>query len=282
MKKTYKYTFLTVFLALTFIFGSMAAMNFILYIREGRLLSESGMAVVESPVRPWQGWGEETDEKEEGERYSLTAVQVRDAVESWNKRLGETLHDPVEGQISLEEAVQEGEEWLISMGIGEAQGAEDGLKFGKAALGVGIQKGSSKVQLEPYYSFWTVHFSGLYTDAVLYLNAVTGRVWRAEVILYDNLPEELPCEKLGRFAEMAGLQVTDDAAQINEERTRAVLVVEEDLLYAGVDYRNVVIEENAVVEYTSRELLHDRYVVITYEILTDEKYYINNTSITKK
>ena len=51
MKKTYKYTFLTMFLALVFIFGSMAGMNFILYIREDRLLSESGMVVVESPVR---------------------------------------------------------------------------------------------------------------------------------------------------------------------------------------------------------------------------------------
>ena len=271
MKKTYKYTFLTMFLALAFIFGSMAAMNFILYIREGQLLSESGMAVVESPVRPWQGWGDEPDEKDDGKRYSLTAVQVRDAMERWNKRLGETLHDPVEGQISMEEAVQEGEEWLISMGIGEgeAQGADDGLKFVKAALGVGIQKGSSKVQLEPYYSFWTVHFSGSYTDAVLYLNAVTGRVWRAEVTLYDNLPEELPCEKLECFVEMAGLKVTDDAAEINEEKLQAFLVVEEGLLYAGLDYRNVALGDNAVVEYTGRDLPHDRYVVITYEILPE-------------
>ena len=269
MKKTYKYTFLTMFLASAFIFGSMAVMNFILYIREDQLLSESGMAVVESPVRPWQGWGNEPDEKEDGERYSLTAVQVRDAMESWNKRLGETLHDPVEGQVSMEEAVQEGEEWLISMGIGEAQGAVDGLKFVKAALGVGIQKGSSRVRLEPYYSFWTVHFSGSYTDAVLYLNAVTGKVWRAEVTFYDNLPEELPCEKLGQFVEMAGLQVTDDAAEINAEKTQATLVVEDGLLYAGLNYQNVVLGDNAVVEYTSRELLYDRYVVITYKILTD-------------
>ena len=269
MKKTYKYTFLTMFLALAFIFGSMAVMNFILYIREDQFLSESGMAVVESPVRSWQGWGDEPDAKEDGERYSLTTVQVRDAVESWNQRLGETLHDPVEGQVSMKEAVREGEEWLISMGIGETQGAEDGLKLVKAALGVGIQKGSSKVQLEPYYSFWTVHFSGSYTDAVVYLNAVTGRVWRAEVTLYDNFLEELPCEKLGQFAERAGLQVTDGTAEINEEKTQAVLAAEDGLLYAGINYNNVVLGDTAVVEYTSRELLHNRYVVITYEILTD-------------
>lgn len=269
MKKTYKYTFLTMFLALTFIFGSMAGMNFILYIREEQFLSESGVTVAESPVRPWQGWGEEPDEKEDGERYPLTTVQVREAMESWNKRLGEMLHDPVEGQISMEEAVREGEEWMLSMGIGKTWGAVDGLKFVKAALGVGRQKGSADVKLEPYYSFWTVYFSGSYADAVLYLNAVTGRVWKAEVLLYDNFPEELPYEKLGQFVEMAGLPVTDGVAEINEEKTQAVLVVEDGLLYAGLDYQNVVLRDNAVVEYTSKELLHDRYVVITYEILTD-------------
>ena len=190
-------------------------------------------------------------------------------MESWNQRLGETLHDPVEGQVSMKEAVREGEEWLISMGIGETQGAEDRLRLVKAVLGVGIQKGSSKVQMEPYYSFWTVHFSGSYTDAVVYLNAVTGRVWRAEVTLYDNFFEELPCEKLGQFVELAGLPVTDGTAEINEEKTQAVLAAEDGLLYAGINYNNVVLGDTAVVEYTSRELLHNRYVVITYEILTD-------------
>ena len=243
MKKTYKYTFLTMFLALVFIFGSMAGMNFILHTREDQLLSESGMAVVESPVRAWQDWGDKTEKDEDGERYSLSVVQVKDAIESWNRRLGETLHNPVQGQISMEEAVQEGEEWL--------------------------QKGSSRVPLEPYYSFWTVHFSGSYMDAVLYLNAVTGRVWGAEITLYDNLLEELPCEKLGQFVEMAGLQAADGIAEINEEKTQAVLVVEDDLLYARLDYQNVVLGDNAVVEYTSRELFHDRYVVITYEIITN-------------
>ena len=82
MKKTYKYTFLTMFLALVFIFGSMAGMNFMLYIREDRLLSESGMVVVESPVRAWQEWGDKTEKDEDGEKYSLSVVQVKDASHS--------------------------------------------------------------------------------------------------------------------------------------------------------------------------------------------------------
>ena len=273
MKKTYKYTFLTLSLALAFIFGSMAATNLILYIREGRLLAESGIVAAEFPVRPWQGWENEREKEDGGERYSLTTGQVKDAVESWNQRLGETLHDPVKGQVSMEEAVREGEEWLMAMGMeqGEAMGEGAGLGFVKATLGVGAQKGNSRVPLEPYYSFWTVHFSGSYMDAVLYLNAVTGRLWRAEATFYSNLPEGLPGEKLGRFVEMAGMQAADGAAGINEDKTQAYLAIEDGLLYARLDYQNVVLGDNAVVEHTSRKLPYGRYVVVTYEIFTDPK-----------
>ena len=54
MNKTAKYTALTLFLAVVFSFGSMAGMDYILLTRERQLLTESGRAVVETPVRAWQ------------------------------------------------------------------------------------------------------------------------------------------------------------------------------------------------------------------------------------
>ena len=54
MRKTYKYTILTLFLAVAFVFGSMEVMNLILRAREKQFLSESGRVVVEAPVRAWQ------------------------------------------------------------------------------------------------------------------------------------------------------------------------------------------------------------------------------------
>lgn len=274
MKKTYKYMFLTILIALVFIFGSMAGMNIILQIREKQLLSESGIAVIESPVRAWQGWADGadgTDENAEVERYSLTTMQVKDVVERWNNRQGEILHNPVEGQVSMMEAVREGEEWLKLIGMKEeVNGTDTELSFVRATLSVGVQKDASNAPLEPYYSFWTVHFSSSYLDAVLYLNAVTGKVWSARITLYDNLPRELSYEKLRQFVEMAGLQAAEDAISVNEERTRAVLVVEDNLLYAQLEYQNVTIEDNSMVEYTSSGLFHERYVVVSYEILADQ------------
>lgn len=275
MKKTYKYMFLTILLALVFIFGSMAGMNIILQIRENQLLSESGIAVIESPVRAWQGRADVTDETDENtdeERYSLTTMQVKDVVERWNNRQGEILHNPVEGQVSMMEAVREGEEWLKLIGMKEeVYGTDPELNFVRATLSVGMQKDALSAPLEPYYSFWTVHFSSSYLDAVLYLNAVTGRVWSARITLYDNSLRELPYEKLRQFVEMAGLQAAEDTISVNEEGSQAVLMLKDDLLYAQLKYQNVTIEDNSMVEYASSGMFHDRYVIVFYDILANQK-----------
>lgn len=272
MKKTYKYMFLTILLALVFIFGSMEGMNIILQIRESQLLSESGIAVIESPVRAWQGRADVTDENTDEERYSLTTMQVKDVVERWNNRQGEILHNPVEGQVSMMEAVREGEEWLKLIGMKEeVYGTDPELNFVRATLSVGMQEDALSAPLEPYYSFWTVHFSGSYLDAVLYLNAVTGRVWSARITLYDNSLRELPYEKLRQFVEMAGLQAAEDTISVNEEGSQAVLMLKDDLLYAQLKYQNVTIEDNSMVEYASSGMFHDRYVIVFYDILANQK-----------
>ena len=128
MNKSYKYTILTLFLALVFAFGSMAGMNLILRAKERQLLTERGRAIVEAPVRSWQGQesGEdgETDEESGSIGYALTTGQVEEILSCWNNRTGVTVHNPVSGQISMEEAIKEGKKWLVEMEIGE-NGLED-------------------------------------------------------------------------------------------------------------------------------------------------------------
>lgn len=78
---------------------------------------------MDSPVRAWQEWEEGeltgTDENWEQDRYVLTAKQMQEAVTSWNNRSKEMIHEPVDGQISMEEAIQAGEHWFTAMGIGK-------------------------------------------------------------------------------------------------------------------------------------------------------------------
>jgi len=227
-----KYTIVSFLFAVFFIFGSMEVMDYILQIRETQLLTEKGRVKMESPVRTWENDKEDTmSEDIADERYVLKTEQTEDAITCWNDRDRSILHDPVAGQISLEEAVKAGEKWLIEMGIGEEQ--EVAACTINAELGVGVQAEDAGEQLEPYYSFWTVTYSDQSMSAILYLNAVTGKVWGAEITLYEVLSEKLSDDRLRLFVELAGLQVSEDDSVVTESGgTRTEIAVKESRLYA--------------------------------------------------
>ena len=108
-----------------------------------------------------------------------------------------------------------------------------------ARLSVAVQKQSVEAQLEPYYSFWFVRCSGQSMMAFLYINAVTGKVWSADITLYEDFLEEIPYEKLNLFAELSGLQMSDaDIVFKNQEGTQAVLMAEGSPLCAEMEFRH--------------------------------------------
>lgn len=278
MNKAHKYTILTVFLALAFTFGSMAGMNFILREREKQFLTESGRVVVEAPIRAWQE--QESGEKDENfdkEGYALTTGQMEEVINYWNMRKGITVHNPVNGQISMEKAIQAGEEWLAEMGMGKNNQIKDIEAYSiNATLGVAMQTISTGVQLEPYYSFWTVRFTGLSMNTVLYINAVTGKVLGAEVCLYRNLPDKFPSEKLSLFVEGAGLQENDTEIVFNSDGTSAFLEIADSQLYAEMGFQRKQKGYTDLTHYEQGNLNADldiyykEYVVITYKLNVGE------------
>ncbi len=250
-----KYTIVSLIFAVFFIFGSMEVMNYILQIRETQLLTEKGRIEMESPVRTWENDNEDTmSEDIDDERYVLKIGQIEDAITCWNNRDKTILHDPVAGQISLEEAVKAGEKWLIEMSIGEEQ--DVAACTINAELGVGVQTEDAGEQLEAYYSFWTVTYSNQSMSAVLYLNAVTGKVWGAEITLYEELPEKLPDDRLQLFVELAGLQVSDDdSVVIDSGGTRTKIAIKGSRLYAQKHSYSMLIGFENSYKHTVYQLL---------------------------
>lgn len=237
MNKSYKYTILTLFLAVVFVLGSMKSMNLILQTRERQFLSESGRVVVEAPVRTWQEQDssiEVANGENSQEGYVLTAEQMEEVISSWDERMA-VIHSPVNGQISMEAAMKAGEEWLAEMGLTEDFDAETHSMY--ARLSTTVRRESVEVQLEPYYSFWVVQYSSQSMMAFFYINAVTGRVWNADVTMYEDLPEEVPYEKLSLFAELSGLQISGaDVVFKNEDGTQAALIAEDSPLCAEMKF----------------------------------------------
>ena len=121
MNRVHKYTLLCFLFAALFVLGSMAGMNFILQKKESRLLRESGTEEIEEPVAVWKkpqtAETEESAENAESKEQQLTLEQMEEVI---NYRVGatdEVLHEPVSGQISMEEAIACGEQWLVQMGF---------------------------------------------------------------------------------------------------------------------------------------------------------------------
>ncbi len=275
MNKSYKYTILTLFLALVFAFGSMAGMNFIMREKERQLLTERGRAVVEAPVRSWQGQesGEdgETDEESDSIGYVLTTEQVEEILSCWNNRTGVTVHNPINGQISMEEAIIEGKKWLVEMEIGENRLEDTEAYSVSATLGIATQKVSAGVQSELYYSFWTVQFSDSSMYAILYINAVTGKVWNADITLYEDMPEEIPYEKLEHFVELSGLQVTNTDITKNQEGTQAILKIDDSHIFAEVKFQNAQ-AYNGKEFIGNNEMLHNEKVRIIYALTVSKEF----------
>ena len=182
-------------LALAISFGSMAGMDLILKAREGQLLAESGEAAWEQPVVGRQG--------KEGQ--ILTTGQVEAVVSYWERRRALTIHNPVKGQISMEESIKAGNKWLAEMGMDGKRGKEEAVH---AMLETAILEEGTEESLEPYYSLWNVQISSGSMQAVLYINAVTGQVWDARIVFTEILPEKEPYGKLRRFVELSGLEAS--------------------------------------------------------------------------
>lgn len=268
MNKSFKYTILTLLLALGFAFGSMAGMNLILEARERQILTERGKAVIEAPVRAWQEW--KTDENEENNGCTLTLKQISAAIDSWNNRIGEVIHDPVEGQISMEQAIEQGKVWLASMekggDMGEKIDLDNEIYSVSAVLGVGKQNEQAGGQIEPYYSFWTIQFTSQGINTTVYLNAVTGKVWGAEIILYEDIPSEMPVESMYLFVELTGAEeIGLEEPKVSIVGNGAVMELNGEI-EAQMNFSIVELDKKSIVDYSESGVFQETYAVISYKL----------------
>ncbi len=258
MIRKYGYTCLTLLLSGMVVLGSMCGMKQILERRTGQLLTERGEAVVQSFVF-------EEPEPDNG----LTLEQARGAIKSWNNRTLEMVHDPVERQLSMEQAVNRGNEWLTVMGVG-ASGTRtaENLELRSAVLSIGMQDGQEQEVRYPYDSFWTLQYTGAAMDATLYLNAVTGGVWDAEVRLYDAALDKTLRESLEIFVELTELPFSKTVRSMEKVDRGYVVMYREEGFFAWVEMREVELADRrtAVYEYPGTDKVRERYVVLSYHL----------------
>ncbi len=220
MHKTGKYTILTGLLAIAFIALSLFCVRLLLGKWEEKLLTERGSLEFALPVRDWQEMG--ADQASSGEK-ELTMEQIEDIIDIWNQRNAMLIHSPVEGQISIDEAIEAAKNWLEKMEITKfTKKASSGDGSIQATLNQGRKKGEKWELKGPGYSFWVVEYKRSDMEAIFYVNAVTGQVWSAQIWLEEFQAEDMETVylengvmQLKRFIKLAGFK--DKEGQILKE-----------------------------------------------------------------
>ena len=287
MNRTSKYTLLSLLFAAVFVFGSMAGTDFILQMWEKRRLEESGTVTMESPVLAWQSaeTGEEYDGqdseplvRDKEEDLTLTEKEIEQVIRYRKNCEGELLHDPVKGQITMEQAFAAGENWLVEMGFWDHSRTHSEPLLHRASLGTKTAKEGLHMPIEPYYSFWTVRFSSTDMYVSLSVNAMTGRVWDAKITLYDieNVNNDKSLDKLERFIRLAGIEApVEQYVEISDSGSWVSMAVKESPLYAQMRGYDVVV--SVMDEITESDGSRDvsSQTVIEYRLMVYEDSSMN-------
>ena len=287
MNRASKYTLLSLLFAAVFVFGSMAGTDLILQMWEKRRLEESGTVTMESPVLAWQS--AETEEeyvKQDGgplvrdkeEDLTLTEKEIEQVIRYRKNCEGELLHDPVKGQITMEQAFAAGENWLVEMGFWDHSRTHAEPLLHRASLGTKTAKEGLHMPIEPYYSFWTVRFSSTDMYVSLSVNAMTGRVWDAKITLYDieNVNNDKSLDKLERFIRLAGIEApVEQYVEISDSGSWISMAVKESPLYAQMRGYDVVV--SVMDEITESDGSRDvsSQTVIEYRLMVYEDSSMN-------
>lgn len=273
MYKKYRYSFFSILLAIMIVLFSLFCVDHVLRTREDKLLAETGEIEVEVPVQAWQEPLDHNIDKSElisiETGHVLTMEQIENVVRLWKNDNGEIIHAPVKGQLSMEDAITIGETWLTKIGEANHLFQDAEMDSVIATLSVAKQKKSENTKLDSYYSYWTLQFSDTTLEATLYLNAVTGNIWGAEITIYNELSEKIPVESLFDFVNMAGLQ-TSGKEKISNDGGEAVVALKDSTLYAQLEYNKIHVDEKTIVDYSSTDTPNMDYVVLSYQLDFDE------------
>ena len=141
--------------------------------RSDALLSISETVRITAQEIP-DAYGDEAD----GRLY-LSENEIVAVLRNMTSRGRWTPHEPMAGQINMEQAITLGLAGLA--GYAEVLPAE-AFAFNtiNANLRQNLQDGNQF--LEPVYSFWTVTFTGEMMSATLTMHAATGQIWGVDII----------------------------------------------------------------------------------------------------
>ncbi|MDR1130907.1 MAG: hypothetical protein LBL15_00620 [Oscillospiraceae bacterium] len=188
MRKQNVLTILGIALSFVIAIGGWAVTSMLIDLKSDALLSAGGLTPVYAPAATSSGHTKLDDnpnimgEDISGERSIFSAIEISRILSNWESRANEQPHEPMEGQITMEQAIaigQKGLSYFYDQGIIPAQL----LEYSKtdAYLCQRQPSGGAGKMLSPDYSYWGLSFSGENGSVRFSINAMTGQIWKADL-----------------------------------------------------------------------------------------------------
>lgn len=98
----------------------------------------------------------------------------------------EVLHEPVDGQMNMEQAIAAGQDWITGLARGKALPSElDECSFDKTGAQL-CAVVVDAVFMEDLLSFWRVSYEKDDISIELLIHAASGQVWRAVILMNEG------------------------------------------------------------------------------------------------
>ncbi len=131
--------------------------------------------------------------EDEQERVPLSDKEIVDILNIWNRKQVGYYHDPVDGQLTMEEAIKaaiSGLSYFCEKGVLPSLISESEYAQTKAFLydikGNPSTRESISPAPRPLYSFWSVSLANKKVMIDLIINAQTGQIWTATITSFSE------------------------------------------------------------------------------------------------
>lgn len=264
MRKSRIYTTAMFLLAVCIIFGGWFMTARLLRVREEKFLDSTGRIEVQSAETALfsdSGQNTQAEEKEGHEEFcgrTMTEYTRALVLAIWEYGGNEVPHEPLYGQMDMEQAIDAGKKWIENMavqGVFTDELQEDEYDTVKASLFTLDTPLIISDLDQSMYSYWKVQFIRNDVTVELTIHADSGEIWMASISVNDKngVVETYDLAYLMKYA-FPFMEVGD---VIWTEDTQAGVMVEsslnENVIATGKQYLVQVNEDSyTVIEFELR------------------------------
>lgn len=183
MNKSIIYTIPIVLLSFMVVSGGWFLMNKMLDRREEKILGQTGQITV--------GMAEKDNQDAEDKVKSFSGQKLSEkerikVLKIWETGKKLIPHEPLEGQMNMEQAITKGAEWIDMVEKSENLISADAVwEFENTSAKLCSFEDKTEVEKEKI-SFWEIQYENAEMQILLKIHALSGEVWSAEITMGES------------------------------------------------------------------------------------------------